>query len=457
MLRTPIRLRLTIAFALSMAVLLASASTFLYVRLADELRAATDSSLRAQADVLVSSIGQGGAAFGDTAANAVQEGQPFAQIVRADGTVLESSEVVAKARLLAPSTLGGLARPTFFDRSVPGIEGATRLYAVPVADEGQPAVVIVGASLSNRQEILARFLLLLVVGGPIALALASAVGWAVAGAALRPVERMRQEAAAISVSDRGRRLPVPATHDELERLGSTLNSMLERLEEAVDRERRFVDDASHELRTPISILKAELDLALSRARSPEEITAALRSASEEADRLLALAQHLLAYSTAERGSIRLHRESIRVDDLAREVVASFASSAARVGVRIDVWSAEISADIDVNRARQAVSNVIDNALRHTPPGGSITLSVVEDPGTVHVVVDDSGAGFDQDLVRAAFEPFARGAVERATAASGAGLGLAIVRAVAEAHSGTATIENRPEGGARVTISFGRGQ
>jgi HAMP domain-containing protein len=144
--------------------------------------------------------------------------------------------------------------------------------------------VVTGTSLQNRDDMLSQLLVLMLAGGPVTLAIASAAGWAMAGAALRPVERMSREADAISVSEPGRRLPIPAGQDEIARLGNTLNAMLGRLEAAFDRERRFVDDASHELRTPLAILKAELDLAQSRSRTNQELQAAVRSAAEEADR-----------------------------------------------------------------------------------------------------------------------------------------------------------------------------
>src|SRR5439155_1173537 len=137
-----------------------------------------------------------------------------------------------------------------------------------------------------------------------------AAGWIVIGSALGPVERMRQEAAAISASEPERRLPVPSSGDELARLGTTLNAMLDRLQDALERERRFVDDASHELRTPLSILKMELDLALARARTPEELESALTNAAEETDRLVRLAQDLLVLARLEGGRVLVHRAEV---------------------------------------------------------------------------------------------------------------------------------------------------
>src|SRR5579875_2211358 len=270
--RLPIRLRLTLVFTLSMALLLAVAGWFLYTRLAAESLRTIDAALLSEADAVAAGLGQQGAASG--------------------GTVQESSQVAAAVPLVPARLLPHVRGPTYLDRVLHGIPGTTRMVVVP-QESGQPRTwVVVGTSLQGRRDMLSELLALLLIGGPVTLAAASAVGWAVAGAALRPVERMRREAAAISVSDRGRRLPVPATRDEIARLGGTLNAMLSRLEAAFDRERRFVDDASHELRTPLALLKAELDLAQSRSRTERELRAAVRSASEETDRLTALAEAL---------------------------------------------------------------------------------------------------------------------------------------------------------------------
>ena len=144
-----------------------------------------------------------------------------------------------------------------------------------------------GASLDDRNEALDNLRTILLMGGPVALLLASLAGYIVAGRALRPVEAMRRRAAAISAAEPEQRLPLPEAHDELHRLGETLNEMLGRLEVALERERAFVDDASHELRTPLALHKTELELALRYARTPEEMRAAIASAIEEVDRLIA--------------------------------------------------------------------------------------------------------------------------------------------------------------------------
>src|SRR5919197_742773 len=165
------------------------------------------------------------------------------------------------------------------------------------------------------------------------LALVTWGGWALAGAALRPVERMRGEAAAISLAEPERRLAVPPTGDELAGLATTLNAMLDRLQEAVQREQRFLDAAGHELRTPLGVLRMELDLALARARTREELAAALRNASEETDRLVRLAEDLLVASRTSGGRLPLHRSETEVDELLHRTGAATRAPGPAPGVR----------------------------------------------------------------------------------------------------------------------------
>ena len=204
----------------------------------------------------------------------------------------------------------------------------------------------------------------------------SGLAWFLAGAALRPVERIRQETSAISEGDLEKRLQVPATGDEIARLATTLNEMLARLEQAFERERRFVDDASHELRTPLGILRTELELALRRSRTREEMRAALASAAEEAERLSRLAEDLLVLARSDRGRLPLHRTKVDASAIVLKTVDFFRRRASERGVAIDVSVPPgLEVDVDELRINQALGNLVDNALAHTPEGGSIRVSV----------------------------------------------------------------------------------
>jgi two-component system OmpR family sensor kinase len=445
----PIRLRLTIVFTLTMAALLTVTGGFLYFRLGAEVLRTVDAALLSEADAVAAGIGQQGAAFGAPDTASTRTLGSFAQVLGPRGIVLETSPAVGGSPAVPAAMLPRTRGPTYIDRVVPGIKGTARILVVP-----QDGVwVVAGTSLQNRDAMLSQLLVLMLAGGPITLAIASAAGWAMAGAALRPVERMSREAAAISisVSEPGRRLPIPAGRDEIARLGDTLNAMLGRLEAAFDRERRFVDDASHELRTPLAILKAELDLAQSRSRTNQELQAAVRSAAEEADRLTALAETLLVFSRAEGSQVPLHREQTGLDELLQDTCSALAARAAAAGVDVRIVRHGVTAFVDPVRVRQAVDNIVSNALGHTPRGGQVRVSATRDGETVRLTVEDTGAGFDPAFLPRAFDPFARGPAEEAGSGQGAGLGLAIVRATAEAHCGRAAAANRVEGGARVTL------
>jgi signal transduction histidine kinase len=440
----PIRLRLTLVFTLSMAVLLAVAGSFVYLRLGAELRHSTDTALLTQADAITAGLGQQGATFSPPTAGGLGT---FAQVLGPGGKVLESSPGLAGGPAVPPSSLAAVRGPAYFNEVVRGINGIARIVVLPQGAGPQRVWVLAGTSSQNRDGVLSALLVLMVAGSLVTLVLAGAGGWAVAGAALRPVERMRQEADAISVSDRGRRLPIPASRDEIARLGNTLNAMLARLEAAFDRERRFVDDASHELRTPLAILKAELDLAQTRPRTNAELVAAVHSASEEADRLSSLAETLLVYSRTEGDRMPLRPEPTDLEQLLLDVRSSLGTRAAAAGVTVRVEPHLVTAVVDPVRIRQAVENLVSNALAHTPRGGLVLVraSAAVEGECVCVAVQDTGPGFDAGLLPRLFEPFITGT------GHGAGLGLAIVRAVAEAHGGTAVAENPPGGGARVTI------
>jgi two-component system, OmpR family, sensor kinase len=439
-----LRTRVTLVSAALMAVVLAATGVFVYLRVQTELRRTVDETLRSRADAGLLIVQETGSLPPH------QPDDAFAQLIGADGSAVESSGSIAGATALAPGDLRG---PTFSEREALTIEGEVvpaRILAVPVPYGG---VLVVGASLDDQLTTLGRLAAALAIGGPAALILALGVTWLLVGWTLRPVESMRAEAAAISAGDPGRRLPVPGTGDELARLAETLNAMLHRLEEAIERERRFVDDASHELRTPLSNLKAELDLALRRSRTADELELALRSASEEADRLARLADDLLVLARSDRGRLPIRREPVDVAAMVGGTVDSFAARASERGVGIDVQvSAELRADLDELRMRQALGNLLDNGLRYVPAGGRVSVAAVRDDGSLRLEVRDDGPGFPAEFLPVAFEAFARPDASRSRPGGGTGLGLAIVAAVAQAHGGTAEAANLPGGGAVVVLS-----
>jgi signal transduction histidine kinase len=336
-------------------------------------------------------------------------------------------------------------------RPIPNSDEAASILATPLDTQRGPRIVVVGASLEQRGDALENLFVALLIGGPLALLLASLAGYGLAAAALRPVESMRREAEAVSAAEPGRRLPLPPAQDEISRLGQTLNVMLGRLESALAHERRFVSDASHELRTPLSALRTELELALRRERTPEELEAALRSAAEETDRLSQLAEDLLVLARAHGGKLPVRLERVSAREVLDGVRERYARRVADVQRPLELRVEDgLSVSVDRLRVEQALGNLVENALRHG--GGTILLEARSVDGRVELHVQDEGAGFAPDFIADAFEPFSRG--DPARSSHGAGLGLAIVEVIARAHGGTAHVAN-VEGGADVWLELPR--
>jgi two-component system, OmpR family, sensor kinase len=445
--RLPIRLRLTLAFALVMALLLAGMGVFVDVRVGDALLASVDQTLRSQSSEAVAHASRG-ADLGD---RDVGGSSTLAQELDAHGRVLRSDRIGLVALLSAADARRVAAGATVL-RSITLTtpDGDWRVLGVPSSPHGK--AVVVARSLEPREESLDHLFDELLVAGPLALLLASLAGYGLAAAALRPVEAMRRRAAAVSASSPGR-LPVPRSHDEISRLATTINEMLERLEAAFEHERRFVADASHELRTPLALLRAEIEVTLRRQRTAGELEATLRSAAEETERLSRLAEDLLLIARSDRGGLPIRRQLVTAGDIFGTVASRFSGGADRLADRgIVVEGGEVLFEADPERLVQAIGNLVDNALGHG--AHSIALSAVERGGLVELHVADDGDGFPQAFLPRAFDRFSR--ADEARSRGGTGLGLSIVELIAAAHGGHARAANRPAGGADVWIEIPRG-
>jgi signal transduction histidine kinase len=225
--------------------------------------------------------------------------------------------------------------------------------------------------------------------------------------------------------------------------------MLDRLHESLEHERRFLADASHELRTPLALLRTELDLALRRPRSRDELAAALHSAAEETERLSRLAEDLLLIARGDRGTLPLRREPVGVEQMLETVASRFARHAETVGASLQVTPTAEQIDADPERVEQALGNLIDNALGHG--ARRVVVSAKRRNGSVELHVEDDGDGFPDGFLQRAFDRFSR--ADEARSRGGTGLGLSIVALIASAHGGEAAAANRADGGADVWISI----
>ena len=433
--RLPIRARLTLAFAVAMAVVLAATGSLVYLGLRSALDEAINDSLESRVEDLAA--GQSPEANSD---------ESRAQVIDGSGRVVGDP---GEEPLLTQQDLARVepGRQLRLERGqVAGIDGRGRLLATAVETSQGRRVVVAAASLDDRDGALGDLVGQLVIFGPAALLLASLLGYGLATAALRPVEAMREEAATISGAEPGRRLSIGPANDELGRLGKTLNDMLERLDAALEHERSFIADASHELRTPLALLKAELELSLRRPRTAEELEEALRSAAGETDRLTRLAEHLLVLARSDQGPLTLRREPVVAESLAWNVAGRFAVS----GRAIEVDMPEgLGVTGDRVRLEQALGDLVANALEHG--SGTVRITGAEADGQVELHVLDEGPGFAPAFLPRAFERFSR--ADEARSGGGAGLGLAIVDAIARGQGGSAHAANRTAGGADVWLSL----
>ena len=287
----------------------------------------------------------------------------------------------------------------------------------------------------------------LLFGVPALVALVAVLTWWLAGRALRPVELIRAEAAAITGTTMHRRVPEPATDDEVGRLARTMNQMLDRLEESSTRQRRFVSDASHELRSPIAAIRAQVEVAKRRGESADW-PAVADSVLEEDERLEGAVTELLELARAEEGA-PLELDDVDLDD----VVLEEAARERRVGVD----TSHVSAGRVRGRATQlarVVRNLLDNASRHAASKVAVTVETREPD--VWLVVDDDGPGIPPEDRQRVFDRFTRLDEGRARDAGGVGLGLSMVQVIVERHEGSVTVDDSPLGGARLSVRLPAG-
>ena len=444
--RAPLRIKLALAFTGVMAVLLLGASVTLSLLSAANLDRAIDDGLEARAGDAAALV-RPGAASGRLSGS----GEALAQVLDERGKVLDTTPGAGAAPLLTAAELARAAEGGVVTERGPrpGFSDGIRLLARPAPTGDGEVVVVVGESLEQRRRALEGLHTLLAIGGPLALLVASLAGYAVAAAALRPVERMRRRAAELTGEAEGR-LPVPPSRDEIARLGVTLNAMLGRLQAVLARERSFVSDASHELRTPLAILRTELELALRGHSTRDELEDAVRSAAEETDRLNQLADDLLVIARSDQGRLPVRPAEIDAHALLKGVAHRFAARARSEERTLRAEPADgLTLTADRARLEQALANMVDNALRHG--AGDVVLSAAQDDGHVVLHVRDRGPGFPDDFLPSAFERFSR--ADEARSRGGTGLGLAITSAVAKAHGGEAHASNRADGGADVWLEI----
>jgi signal transduction histidine kinase len=440
-----IRLRLAVSFAAAAALLFGAGAWLFAATLSAAQLRVIDSQLTAQLPQAARYLP--GPAPAATASLA--PGEYLVQAIDAAGRVRGSPDADMVPLLPAGQLAEARRSQVWATRTVD--EEDTRITAAPLP--GHPGWVAVAAiSLEAYDATQSQVERGLAVAGGAFVAIAGLGAYWLARAALSPVERLRRQAAAISERDDDAVLEVPRTKDEIAALAGTLNDLLGRLRRALERERALVADASHELRSPLAILRGELELAARPGRSTGELADAVRTAAEEADRLARITDDLLVLARGDAGQLSLRLTEMDLPELLSRSAAQAGSrlTAAGVTCHLDV-PAGTRARADPDRLRQAIDNLLANAARFAPAGSAIVLAARQDGPDLRIEVRDDGPGFPQAFLPHAFERFRRPGASRSRDEGGAGLGLAIVQAICAAHGGLATACNRPGGGATVSL------
>lgn len=333
----------------------------------------------------------------------------------------------------------------------PGNTAAGRRESVLQTASG--ATVLVGRDISDLRRARWSLFLNVALAGIATLVVAIFGGWFVAGRALAPIKRISQTARAMSDGDLNARIAVEHTDSELEQVASTLNDAFDRLRLAVEQERRFIADASHELRTPISVLRAETEWALDRERSTQQYKEALTVGRRVALRMQDIVERLLALVRADVAPDAQEFAPVAMRALIDDVAAWLAPMAQARGVRLTVSGDPFTVKGDAEQLREAVNNVIANAIVYNTPGGTVTISTRETGGIARIEVVDTGIGIPADAVPRVFDRFFRVDKARSREIGGSGLGLSIARTIFTAHGGDITCTSEPDVGSMFVITL----
>jgi heavy metal sensor kinase len=383
----------------------------------------------------------------------------YVQLLEADGTVSAASKNLNNQRFeLSRNTYRKAAAGEIIHETgqVSGLS-AMRIVTIPVfSDHKLMRIVQVGAQFGEELETLNKLLLIFAISIPLGILILSGGGWFLAGQALKPVDLITRSARRITAENLSQRLEVLNPDDEIGRLAETFNSTLARLEASFIRTRRFFADISHELRTPLTIIRGEVEVGLKWAKEPEEFKEILLSNLDEVKRMSGIVESLLDLSRAEEGGVHLEMQEVELEELLQALINDLNQQHRILEQenRILLESAGVVWVMgDLRRLRQIFINLLNNALKHSSPGSPIRLEILSEAGRAKVSVTDRGTGIPADELDHIFERFYRVDKSRNRSDGGAGLGLSLVKSLAEAHGGMVTVESALGFGSTFTVDL----
>jgi heavy metal sensor kinase len=467
MLFKTIKFKMTLWYVAILGIILSCFSLFLYLTMADSLSKGVDNKIRTMAEIVASSVRSpfgAGTSMADldqimTERFGIRPLGRFIQILDESGRIGDRSTNLRDVQIpISVQTMKAASRGviTFETVEVMG-KYPLRVVTMPIIEnEKMVGIVQVGSSLEGVEEALQQLLLILLIAVPAALLIASAGGLFLANKALRPVDAITQIARRIGSGDLSQRIRIKRVNDEIGRLASTFNEMIAKLEKSFRQVKRFTADASHELKTPLTILRGEVEVGLKKKRGLKEYERILTSNLEEINRMSRIVEDLLTLSRADMGELTMEREEIELSALAREVWQDLQLLAKKKRIQLKFMDNGFTrVEGDPLFLRQLILNLTENGLKYTPAGGEVAVRVKgdRDQGVVQLLVTDTGVGIPQKDLKRIFDRFFRVDAARSRETGGTGLGLSICQWIAQAHEGKIAVESKVGKGSTFTVTL----
>ncbi|MBA4416698.1 MAG: hypothetical protein C0392_02130 [Syntrophus sp. (in: bacteria)] len=459
----PIKWKLTIWYGAILALILVVFSSGVYVYFKNSLQKSIDVKIKSIGEVLSSAMteGNGQSVFGnferylENVLGKKPKGK-FIQIIDKSGKIgakmsdIETGETVSTSY----DTLERALKGEIVYETVGAKRPRLRIITMPIMDNKKvTSIVQVGSSLEDFDETMTKLLIILIIGIPASLSATVMVGYFMAKKALRPVDQIRKAAIKISSRNLDERIDIGGRRDELARLAETFNDMIRRLKDAFQRVNQFSIDVSHELKTPLTILKGETEVALRKDREKDDYKKILVSSLEEVDRMTRIIDDLMLLSKSDSKDMKLNIEDVALRDLIIDVCMDMKLFADKKGIVLTVNEIEdVRVKGDELKLRRMLYNIVENGIKYTQTGGTVAVSSFNNDGYVRVDVKDNGVGISEEDIKYVFDRFYQADRSRRRE-GGSGLGLSISKWIAEVHKGSIQVESQLSKGSLFSIKL----
>ena len=459
----PIKWRLTVWYGGILALILIVFSSSVYIYFRNSLQRSIDTKIKSIGEVLSSSLTEthSQSIFGnferylENVLGRKPKGK-FIQIIDSSGRIgAKMSDIETETVPTSFSTLERALKGEVIYETIEGARPRLRIVTIPIVEENKKvtSIVQVGTSLEDFDETMKKLLIIMIISIPTSISVTIVIGYFMAKKALKPVDQIRKTAIKISSSNLDERIDIGKRRDELSRLAETFNDMITRLKDAFQRINQFSIDVSHELKTPLTILKGETEVTLRKDRENEDYRKLLKSHLEEVDRMTRIVDDLLLLSKADAEEIKLNIEDIALRDLVMDICMDMKIFADNKGIELIVSELEdVRLKGDELKLRRMLWNVVQNGIKYTQKGGKVEISSYVNNGYVWIDVKDNGVGISEKDMKYIFDRFYRGDKSRRRE-SGSGLGLSISKWIAEAHRGVIEVKSRPLEGSLFSIKL----